>query len=121
MAAAVCVIFLGLLAGEELIVRWGVQPALAALDDRAHLQARIALVQRLKVAVPFLIVPAVLATVAHLALDRVGWTVDRPALRREFPDVAFHDFESWAKAQDWKTLLQAAQDVRPRSQKENQQ
>lgn len=29
---------------------------------------------------------------------RVGYTVDRAALRREFPDVAFHDFESWAKA-----------------------
>jgi uncharacterized protein YbjT (DUF2867 family) len=40
--------------------------------------------------------------------DRVGFTVDRAALRREFPDVAFHDFESWAKAQDWKTLLQGA-------------
>jgi uncharacterized protein YbjT (DUF2867 family) len=39
-------------------------------------------------------------------LDRVGWTVDRAALRREFPDVAFHDFESWLKAQDWKALLQ---------------
>src|SRR5712671_2294508 len=36
--------------------------------------------------------------------DRVGYTVDRAALRREFPDVAFHDFESWAKAQDWHTL-----------------
>jgi len=38
-------------------------------------------------------------------MDRVGYTVDLPALRREFPDVAFHDFESWAKAQDWKALL----------------
>lgn len=38
--------------------------------------------------------------------DRVGFTFERAALRREFPDVAFHDFESWAKAQDWKTLLQ---------------
>src|SRR6476660_7541885 len=38
--------------------------------------------------------------------DRVGYTFDRAALRREFPDVAFHDFESWAKTQDWKTLLQ---------------
>ena len=38
--------------------------------------------------------------------DRVGYTVDRAALRREFPGVAFHDFESWAKAQDWNTLLQ---------------
>jgi uncharacterized protein YbjT (DUF2867 family) len=40
--------------------------------------------------------------------DRVGFTVDRAALRREFPDIAFHDFESWAKAQDWNTLLQGA-------------
>jgi len=38
--------------------------------------------------------------------DRVGYTVDRAALRREFPDVAFQSFESWAKTQDWKTLLQ---------------
>jgi uncharacterized protein YbjT (DUF2867 family) len=54
-------------------------------------------------------------------LDRAGWTVDPAALRREFPDVALHDFESWVRAQDWKTLLRAAQDVRPRSPKENQQ
>ncbi len=33
--------------------------------------------------------------------DRVGFAVDRAALRREFPDVAFQDFESWAKTQDW--------------------
>src|SRR5467141_116346 len=39
--------------------------------------------------------------------DRVGYTVDRAALRREFSDVAFHDFEAWAKAQDWSTLLQS--------------
>jgi uncharacterized protein YbjT (DUF2867 family) len=36
--------------------------------------------------------------------DRVGYTADRAALRREFPDVAFHDFESWAKTQDWSAL-----------------
>ncbi len=29
--------------------------------------------------------------------ERVGYTVDRAALRHEFPDVAFHDFESWVK------------------------
>jgi uncharacterized protein YbjT (DUF2867 family) len=40
--------------------------------------------------------------------DRVGFSVDRAALRREFPDVAFHDFESWAKTQDWNALLQNA-------------
>jgi uncharacterized protein YbjT (DUF2867 family) len=41
-------------------------------------------------------------------MDRVGYAVDRVALRREFPDIAFHDFESWAKTQDWKALLQNA-------------
>jgi hypothetical protein len=44
--------------------------------------------------------------------DRVGFSVDRAALRRELPDVAFHDFEPWAKAQDWNTLLQSAWNVR---------
>jgi len=40
--------------------------------------------------------------------DRVGFSVDRAALRREFPDVAFHDFESWVKTRDWNALLQSA-------------
>jgi uncharacterized protein YbjT (DUF2867 family) len=40
--------------------------------------------------------------------DRVGFSVDRAALRRKFSDVAFHDFESWAKAQDRNTLFQSA-------------
>ena len=39
--------------------------------------------------------------------DRVGFTVDRAALQREFPDVVFHNFESWAKTQDWNALLQS--------------
>jgi len=36
--------------------------------------------------------------------DRVGFAVDRAALRREFPDVTFHNFESWTKTQDWSAL-----------------
>jgi hypothetical protein len=31
---------LGVLAGEELIVRYGVHPALSSLEDRAHLLVR---------------------------------------------------------------------------------
>jgi uncharacterized protein YbjT (DUF2867 family) len=38
--------------------------------------------------------------------DRVGFTADLPALRREFPDVALQSFESWAMTLDWKALLQ---------------
>lgn len=40
--------------------------------------------------------------------NHVGFAVDRAALRRQFPDVAFHDFESWAKTQDWNALRQSA-------------
>jgi len=36
--------------------------------------------------------------------DRVGFAVDRAALRREFPGVTFHDFESWIKTQNWSEL-----------------
>jgi uncharacterized protein YbjT (DUF2867 family) len=36
--------------------------------------------------------------------DRVGFAVDRAALRRQFPDITFHNFESWAKTQDWSAL-----------------
>jgi len=44
----------------------------------------------------------------HEWFDHVGFTVDRAALRREFPDVAFSDFETWAKKQDWNVLLRSA-------------
>jgi len=40
--------------------------------------------------------------------DQVGYTFGRAALHREFPDVTFHSFGSWAKTQDWKALLQGA-------------
>src|SRR5438132_14229859 len=40
--------------------------------------------------------------------DRVGFAVDRAALRREFPAVASRDFEPWATPRDWGPLLQSA-------------
>lgn len=39
--------------------------------------------------------------------DRVGYSFDLSALRQEFPDVRFHDFEAWAKEQDWKAVFGA--------------
>ena len=38
--------------------------------------------------------------------DESGFKVDRALIRRELPDVTFHNFESWAKTQDWNALLQ---------------
>ena len=68
---AVGLVLAGLLAGEEFIVRWGVQPALSTLEDRAHILARVALVKRLKVVVPTLMVPTVLVGIGVLATGGV--------------------------------------------------
>lgn len=57
-------VLVGLLAGEELVVRYGLQPAMDALPDDAHVRARIAMVRRLKVVVPLLMLPTVLASAA---------------------------------------------------------
>ncbi|WP_410615435.1 DUF1772 domain-containing protein [Amycolatopsis sp. lyj-109] len=57
---------LGVLAGEELIVRYGLHPALSRLDDHAHLVARQALVRRLRVVVPIVMLPAAALAAAIL-------------------------------------------------------
>lgn len=41
-------------------------------------------------------------------LDRVGYDVNIPELRRQYPEVDWHTYESWAKTQDWSMLLRAA-------------
>ena len=40
--------------------------------------------------------------------DRVGYSVDIAALRRDYREVGWHTFEDWAKARDWSSLKQAA-------------
>lgn len=57
---------LGILAGEEFIVRYGLQPAISKLEDRAHIQAHIALVRRLKIIVPVIMLPSVIVTILVL-------------------------------------------------------
>ena len=37
-------------------------------------------------------------------LERVGFSVDIAALRRDFPTVPWHSFSDWAVEQDWTTL-----------------
>jgi uncharacterized membrane protein len=62
----------GLLAGEEFVVRWGVHPALSALPDRSHIEVRLALVRRLRVLVPAIILPTVVVGGVVLALAPGG-------------------------------------------------
>ncbi|MEO8527879.1 MAG: DUF1772 domain-containing protein [Pseudolysinimonas sp.] len=74
----VSVVLAGLLAGIEFIVRWGVQPALSALEDRPHLAARQSLIKRLRILVPAIGLPAaILAIVAAI----VGTSSDGSLLR----------------------------------------
>ena len=37
--------------------------------------------------------------------NRVGYSADIPALRRDYPEVAWQTLEEWAQAQDWSALL----------------
>ncbi len=62
----------GLLAGEELVVRWGVQPALRRLEDHAHIEARVSLVRRLMIVVPALMIPTALVGAAVLVFSGTG-------------------------------------------------
>jgi hypothetical protein len=62
----------GILAGEEFIVRYGLQPAIAKLDDKAHIQARVALVKRLRFVVPAIMVPTVILAILALTLTDSG-------------------------------------------------
>jgi hypothetical protein len=62
----------GILAGEELIVRYGLQPSLSKLDDRPHVLARQAVVRRLRVVVPIIMVPTVLVGIAVLVFGGTG-------------------------------------------------
>ena len=70
--AAASVFLAGLLAGEELIVRYGVHPALVALDDATQVRARQSLIYRLRVLVPVVFFAALAAAVAALVLGGTG-------------------------------------------------
>jgi len=39
--------------------------------------------------------------------DKVGYSADIVGLKRDYPSIGWHTFESWAKAQPWDTLLGA--------------
>jgi uncharacterized membrane protein len=64
----------GLLAGIELIVRYGVHPALTAMPDDVHLRARHEIVRIVRVIVPAVMLPSVAAAVANLVLANDGET-----------------------------------------------
>ena len=58
----------GLLAGEELVVRYGVHPALVALDDVTQIRARQSLIYKLRVLVPVIFFATLGTSVAALVV-----------------------------------------------------
>lgn len=112
---AVSLVLAGLLAGAELIVRWGVQPALRNLDDHAHIAARVALVRSLRVVVPILMLPTVIAAVAVLIADATPFRWAGVALLLAFLLFAFlgtvpinmkvSDWRADAPPPDWRATV----------------
>ncbi len=68
----ITVLFSGLLAGEELVIRLAVRGPLASLEDRPHIQMRQALIRTMRVLVPALFGAAFVAAVCMAALDGLG-------------------------------------------------
>lgn len=62
----------GILAGEELVVRYGVHVSLAKLDDQSQIRVRQALIRRLRVLVPAILLPTAITGVAVLILNSSG-------------------------------------------------
>ena len=69
----IALLLAGILAGLEFVVRYGVQPALRTLPEEAHILARVALVRRLRVVVPAVMLPTVAAAVVVTLADGGGF------------------------------------------------
>jgi len=66
----VSLFFTGLLAGAELVMRYGIRGPLASLDQRPHILLRQALVRRLRILIPGILVPSVVSGIAVAVLGR---------------------------------------------------
>jgi hypothetical protein len=64
----------GVLAGEELVIRFGVRAPVAGLEERPQIQLRQALIRRLRVLVPMIFGLSLLSGAAAAALGGSGVT-----------------------------------------------
>jgi hypothetical protein len=69
VVGVISVLFAGLLAGEEFVIRYGVRGPLASLDDQSHILFRQALIYKLRILVPAIYVLTLLSAVAVTVLD----------------------------------------------------
>jgi uncharacterized membrane protein len=62
-------LFAGLLAGEEFVIRYGVRDAIDTLDDRSHIAVRQALIYRLRILVPAVFISTLVLAAVSTALE----------------------------------------------------
>lgn len=72
VVAVIGLFLAGLLAGIELVVRYGIHPALVALPDRVHLAARHEIVRVVRVIVPAILLPSVALSIAVVVVTGTG-------------------------------------------------
>jgi hypothetical protein len=61
--------FAGVLAGEELVICYGVRTVVAVLDEQPQIQLRHALIRKLRALVPAIFILTALSGVAAMSLD----------------------------------------------------
>ncbi|MEO6084914.1 MAG: anthrone oxygenase family protein [Umezawaea sp.] len=109
--------FAGVLAGFELMVRFGVRGPLAALDDVPHLKLRIGLIGTLRILVPSAYVPAFLTGIAVVFTTDTGlllrsaavlamlvWTVTTVAGTAPL-NSAVYEWDPTAPPSDWRAVI----------------
>ena len=72
MVALVSLFFAGLLAGAEVVVRYGVRGPIAVLDEQPQLRLRQALIRSLRIVVPAIFVPTAGLGIAVAVLGGTG-------------------------------------------------
>ena len=69
IAEFVSLFFAGVLAGEELVICYGVRTVVAVMDPQPQIQLRHALIRKLRALVPAIFILTVLSGVAAMSLD----------------------------------------------------
>jgi hypothetical protein len=64
--------FAGVLAGEELVICYGVRTVIALLEQRPQIKLRHALIRKLRALVPALFILTALSLLAAMSLDETG-------------------------------------------------
>lgn len=67
---------LGILAGEEFTIRYGVRAPVASLDDRAHIVLRQALIRKLRILVPIIFATSIISGIAVIVLNSFNFNLE---------------------------------------------